>query len=173
MSNWFDGYAKRAARSEGSASASEGITRRQALIGGAVATGVMWTAPALLSATPAWAVGSCPNNAVRCGTANPTTGLKPCCPNATDTCPTATNVCTQQGNVGGACKTETGQGTSGCNNTTGQNGSNIACNKGTPNICGGVGSTCVADSDCSPDAPFCKGTTRTNKVCSTTGPSGP
>lgn len=171
MSSWFDGYAKRVARSEGSASASsEGITRRQALIGGAVATGVMWTAPALLSATPAWAAASCLNNAVRCGTADPATGLKPCCPVGTDTCPTTTNTCTTAGNVGGAC-TNNGQGVSGCNNTT---TSSIACNGvKDKNICGGVGSRCNAPSDCSPDAPFCKGTTTQDKVCSTTGPSGP
>jgi len=170
MSSWFDGYAKRAARSEVSASAStEGITRRQALIGGAVATGVMWTAPALLSATPPPTPASCPNNAVRCGDTGPN-GLKPCCLNATDTCPVETNVCTGQGQLGGLCKTPNGQGTSGCNNTS---STSIACNGvGGNNICGGVGARCNAPSDCSPSAPFCKGTTQQNKVCSTTGPNG-
>ena len=177
MSNWFDSYAKRAARSEGSASTSEGITRRQALIGGAVATGVMWTAPALLSATPAWAAISCEGNAPRCGSGTITPPLDGttggCCPPPVNgfpyTCPTETNTCTSPGTLGGVC-TNQGGGGSGCVGSV-QCG-NIKNQTG--GICGGVNAPCATNSgtgfapDCASSAPYCapKGTGG-RLVCST------
>ena len=142
MSSWFDGYAKRAARSEASAS-SEGFTRRQALIGGAVATGVMWTAPALLSATPAWAAVSCASGTDRCEAgfvAGTVDGSGRGCCAVGSTCQSGT--CIVNGTVGGTCLNE-GKGAGGCIS------SSTKCNNRTPNICGGPGSFCVTDADCS------------------------
>lgn len=141
MSQWFDGYARRSARSSTRGAVSNsGATRRQVLVGGALMTGAAWTAPALLSASPAWAVASCPGDAVRCGTDNH------CCPatptgTAKYTCPTKTNVCTAPGEVGGSCQNN-GAGGAGCA------ANSVHCNNATPNICGGPGAQCAAGTDC-------------------------
>jgi len=161
MGNRFDSYAKRNARAAASpAGAGTGLTRRQALVGGALVTGAAWTAPALLASTPAWAAASCPGGAVRCGTA------QACCPAPVNgnpyTCPTATNVCTAPGEIGGAC-TNNGAGTSGCRQSS---SSSIHCNNAPVNICGGVGAQCDVNDDCAKSAPYCKGSGQ-QKFCST------
>lgn len=177
MTSWFDSLAKRSARSADEShgeTSSGGLTRRQALLGGALATGVAWTAPALLATQPAWAVASCTGDAPRC-TFNTVDGLpNGCCPGPVGgiqyTCPVDTRTCTAPGAVGGNC-TNGGQGVSGCSNA---NSSSIACNGVKDNnICGGVGARCNSPADCASSAPFCKGSTKTDKVCSVTGPSGP
>ena len=149
MGNWFDGLAKRSARSAQVAGSEAGVsdgglTRRQVLARGAVVTGVAWTAPMLLAARPANAVGasSCPpnNDFVVCPD-----GTSKCCPEG-EVCGTFPNgdvdcsiplggVCGNQGQGVDTCNF----GRSRCNQPTGNPAEN-------PSICGGPGAVCDPDS---------------------------
>lgn len=139
MGTWFDGLAKRSART--AEPESVGLTRRQVLARGAVVTGVAWTAPMLLTATPAWAVTSCPKKGEV-----PTT-----CPGGAESicCPAGQGCFKVNGKfvcdlvVGATCGNN-GFGT--CNG--GLSTCNQACNSGRTPICGGAGSTCGNNADC-------------------------
>lgn len=130
MGTSFDDRAKAAAeRSPGVA----GLSRRQLIQRGALVVGTAWTAPMLLSATPAWAGASICTSAlpIYSTCAN---GTKLCCPTG-QAC-----VVNLQGNyvcdvpVGGICT----------NNGNGQcDGGYSRCNHlHNPSICGGPGAYC-------------------------------
>lgn len=143
MGTWFDGLAKRSARAEQPDEA--GLTRRQVLARGALVTGAAWTAPMLLSATPAWAVTSCPQ-AGDVPAACPGNAESICCPTG-QTCirntgPGREYVCNIP--LGADCGNN-GYGTN-CNE--GRSTCNQACNTGRRPICGGAGATCDDDTDC-------------------------
>lgn len=150
MTGWFDAAAKRSARSavaSESSAESDGaanMSRRKVLVGGAAVAGLAWTAPVLM-ATTAYADGisTCPTDRI----CPPGTGQL-CCPGVIGTgsdqytCSSVngTYTCIPAGDLGGNC-TNSGQGTSGCNqpNTTNP----IHCNGvRAKNICGGVGAIC-------------------------------
>ena len=165
MSSWFDGLAKRSARTE--ASDATGLTRRQVLARGAVVTGVAWTAPMLLTAQPAWAVTSCPKRG-EVPTACPNGAQSICCPDGQG--------CFKDGNkfvcdivVGALCGNR-GFGT--CNN--GFSKCNQVCNSLRLPICGGAGSTCRDNADCAEgrncSGGFCGGV---GADCSLTSPCSP
>lgn len=147
MGNWFDGLAKRSARSAEAASpdagVTSGLTRRQVLARGAAVTGVAWTAPMLLSAQPAWAVVSCPSNKPQVTT----------CPGGAESicCPEGQGCFKVNGKfvcdivVGGLCGNN---GFGSCNG--GVSTCNQVCkdNATKEPICGGAGSTCGNNADC-------------------------
>lgn len=141
MSNWFDGLAKRSARTE--ASDGTGLTRRQVLARGAVVTGVAWTAPMLMAVRPAFAGASI--------CTDPRFPAYDVCEDGTAKCCPAGQECVvnrQGANVcdvppGGDC---TNQGNGQCN------GGRSRCDQPT-NIkpfgtCGGPGTICFDDSSC-------------------------
>lgn len=141
---WFDDLAKRSAQRASSAEPGSGLSRREVLARGAVVAGVAWTAP-MLMATQAAAQGlsACPTGQL-CGDA----GNQICCPNSTDTCNIidGTPTCTPVGEAGGSCG-NMGQGV--CNQPYKCNGNTNQCNNcAEPNICGGEGAECCAESEC-------------------------
>lgn len=147
MGNWFDERAKSSARrisTEPSvvppeSDAASGLSRRDVLKRGGIVAGVAWTAPMLLSVTPAAAsVSSCPDQRPPCD------GV--CCV-PEDNCVLQDDGsfdCVEPGGLGGNCKNQ-GSGTSGC---TQDANSSIHCNNMTPNICGGPGAQCEFDFEC-------------------------
>jgi hypothetical protein len=168
VDTWFDSHAKRsAARVEDAAPST--FNRRRFLARTAVVGGVAWTAPTILSASPAWAGGastctsvqhycagdsSCCNLACNQATIQPTCcttqycGVIPgtttpnCCQlgTASGTCTLVTNLC--PGTLGGSCA-NSGQGVAGCiSNTQHCNGDK------TNDICGGLGAQCSTTADC-------------------------
>lgn len=157
MGSWFDGAAKRAARSaanfEAPAGEADGLTRRQVLARGAVVTGVAWTAPMLMSVRPAFAGASmCEPGEDYSVCPDMVTFL--CCPPKQGE-PTECLLDENNMNVcdippGGVCGNQgEGQcngGRSRCN----QPGGNPAVN---PSICGGPGTVCSDGSVCSPTSP--------------------
>lgn len=170
MGTWFDGLAKRSARVEQSDEA--GLTRRQVLARGALVTGAAWTAPMLLTATPAWAAHSCPKAgeaASDCGD-----GTDKCCP-TDERCfkifkPNGTFTYECQLPVGAPCGN---RGFGSCNG--GRSTCDQACSTDRTPICGGPGSTCGGNADCadgrdcSPSG-FCGGV---GADCSLTMPCSP
>lgn len=174
MGTWFDKLAKHSAEGsvDGSAEASDGLTRRQVLARGAVVTGAAWTAPMLLSATPAWAVTSCPKKG-EVPTACPGGAESICCPEGQGCFQTGTghNLSYSCDLVVGAVCNNNGFGT--CNG--GASTCNQACNTGRTPVCGGAGSTCRTAADCaegrncSPTG-FCGGI---GAACSASSPCSP
>lgn len=152
MSNWFDRFAMRAARSTAhdapnpSAVPDAGLSRRQVLARGAVITGVAWTAPALLAARPAFAGASICTDSNKpdysiCPDAN---GTELCCPlgeecvyfperDRYDCDVPLGSPCTNNGN--GQCN----GGISRCNHTASTE---------RERICGGPGTECLDGSSC-------------------------
>lgn len=158
MGTWFDGLAKRSARSASvtTPEPSQGMTRRQVITRGAVVTGAAWTAPMLLGVRPAFAGASTCTAAAPVYSVCPDNTFK-CCPTG-KTCvvdvKTGTNVCDVP--AGGICFNQ-GQGqcnggASRCNQPKAQN----------PSICGGPGTVCGDGSVCSPTSPCSVGLTNSN-----------
>jgi hypothetical protein len=169
MANWFDERAKASARQQPATAA--GLSRRQLIQRGALVTGAAWTAPMLLTATPAWAGASqcqgqdvfvmCPPNQA--------TGIccapgKSCFINANGTyfCDIPLG-----GNCGNAGNGICNGGNSRCNDQ--HKGGNICggagadcdlpntvcfgggvCSTGANPMCGGAGATCTNDTQCYP-----------------------
>lgn len=161
MGTSFDDRAKAAAERHPVAA---GLSRRQVLGRGALVVGTAWTAPMLLTATPAWAgasvcVGGTPVYSVCPG------GTFKCCPTG-QACVTDTKgnlVCDVP--VGGVCS----------NNGNGQcNGGFSRCNhEGDPSICGGAGALCDFNNNavCVSTSPCYPAPNTTNARCG--GPGAP
>ena len=146
MSTSFDDRAKAAAERNPTAS---GLSRRQLVQRGALVVGTAWTAPMLLTATPAWAGASiCTGTDVYSTCGN---GTKVCCPSGTACVlkfgTVSTYVCDTP--IGGVCN----------NNGNGQcDGGYSRCNHLGISTCGGPGaycdfsnnSVCVSTSPCYP-----------------------
>lgn len=150
MGNWFDERAKSSARRSSNdpevaavQPVSEGgLSRRDVLKRGGIVAGVAWTAPMLLSVTPAAAaITMCPDGRDPCGDV--------CCVEP-DNCVDqgdGTFDCVPPGGIGGDCF-NSGQGVSGC---TQDANSSIHCNGDKDNnICGGPGAQCQVDAECIP-----------------------
>lgn len=166
MGNWFDERAKSSARHSSNDPdfvgvqpvAGDGLSRRDVLKRGGIVAGVAWTAPMLLSVTPAAAaVTMCPDQRPPCD------GV--CCV-PEDNCVQQDDGsfdCIPPGGLGGDCKNN-GQGVSGCDQTEQDNGSitNIHCNGADDNICGGPGAQCDFDYECA-NPLTCNGDPGTNQ----------
>lgn len=157
MSTSFDDRAKAAAeRAPGVA----GLSRRQLIQRGAFVVGTAWTAPMLLSATPAWAGAS------KC---NPDTETYSHCANNTDICCPKGQACVKKiaknGTIsygcdvplGGFCTNygngECDGGYSRCNHLAVNPDGTVTTNK--LSVCGGPGAYCDFNNNavCLPDSP--------------------
>lgn len=147
MGTWFDGMAKRSARTvveSAPPSGSTGLTRRQVIVRGAAVTGAAWTAPVLMTAFSAASATSplaCPQSQQSTCPLGLTGPAARCCPTG-QSCGIilpGVNGCVLDTVAGGICSNS---GIGQCDNRN--TGQGPRCN-GEPkpfNICGGPGAPC-------------------------------